>query len=87
MAKQKLYSEIELTALAKHFREKAGQKKANLAREFGVTRPTMQDAEERPEKNLTKLRCRMIEACSAFKVGGPVYFLIKKPDVHRRQKI
>jgi hypothetical protein len=87
MAKQKMYSEMELAALAKSWREQAGKKKAHLAREFGVTRPTMLDSEERPEKILTKLRCRVIEACSPFKVVGPVYFLIKKPIERGMEKI
>jgi DNA-binding XRE family transcriptional regulator len=73
--KQKMYSETELASLAKSFREKSGKKKAQLARELGVTRATMQDAEERPEKNLTKLRCRIIEYCSTFRVAGPAYWL------------
>jgi DNA-binding XRE family transcriptional regulator len=73
-----LYAEAELTALAKSFREKSGMKKAKLARELGVTRATMQDAEERPEKNLTKLRCRIIEHCSVFQVAGPAYWLKKR---------
>jgi DNA-binding XRE family transcriptional regulator len=75
--KQKMYSETELAALAKSFRKKSGKKKAQLARELGVTRATMQDAEERPEKNLTKLRCRIIKACSGFQVAGPAYWLEK----------
>jgi DNA-binding XRE family transcriptional regulator len=78
MPKQKMYSEAELAALAKSFREKSGKKKAQLAREFGVTRATMQDVEERPEKNLTKLRCRVIESCSGFQISGPFYRLRKQ---------
>ena len=73
-----MYSESDLAALAKSFREKSGKTKAQLARELGVTRPTMQDAEERPEKNLTKLRCRIIEVCSPFQVSGPGYWLKKR---------
>ena len=76
MLKQKMYAETELGALAKLF-GKNQERKAQLARELGVTRPTMQDAEERPEKNLTKLRCRIIEHCSTFQVAGPVYWLKK----------
>jgi len=73
-----MYCESELAALAKSFREKSGKKKAQLARVLGVTRPTMQDAEGRPEKNLTKLRCRIIEHCSDFEVVGPNYSLKKR---------
>ncbi|MFA6545735.1 MAG: helix-turn-helix domain-containing protein [Limisphaerales bacterium] len=78
MAKKQLLAELELAALAKKFREQSGKTKAQMARELGVTRPTMQDVEERPEKNLTKLRCRIIEACSPYRVGGPGYWLERK---------
>jgi DNA-binding XRE family transcriptional regulator len=76
--KQKMYSETNLAALAKKFRKKSGKTKAALGRELGVTRATMQDAEERPEKNLTKLRCRIIELCSVYQVAGPAYWLKKR---------
>ena len=78
MAKQKLYSEPELAKLAKQFREKSGKFKAELGRELKVTRATMQDVEERPERNLTRLRRLIIEKHSPFRVIGPVYFLEKK---------
>ena len=78
MAKQKLYSDPELAQLAKQFREQSGKTKAELGRELNVTRPTMQDVEERPERNLTKLRRRIIEKYSPFRVVGPVYFLARK---------
>ncbi|NBV21808.1 MAG: hypothetical protein EBS05_07790 [Proteobacteria bacterium] len=78
MAKKQLLAERRLAALAKKFREQSGRTKAQMARELGVTRPTMQDVEERPEKNLTKLRCRIIEACSPYRVGGPGYWLERK---------
>jgi DNA-binding XRE family transcriptional regulator len=78
MAKQKMYFEPELAKLAKQFREQSGKFKAELGRELKVTRATMQDVEERPERNLTKLRRRIIEKYSPFRVIGPVYFLKKK---------
>ena len=78
MAKKQMYSEPELAGLAKQFREKSGKTKAQLARELEVTRPTMQDVEERPERNLTKLRLRIIEKYSRFRVIGPVYLLKSK---------
>ena len=78
MAKKHVVTEHELAALAKKFREKSGKTKAQMARELGVTRATMQDVEERPEKNLTKLRCRIIAVCSPFRVGGPGYWLERK---------
>jgi len=77
MPKPKMYRETELAALAKEFRLKVGKKKAQLARELGVTRATMQDA-ERPGTSLTKLRCRIIEHCSSFRVTGPVFLLTRK---------
>ena len=46
--------------------------------EFGVAPPNIFNAEERPEMSLTKLRIRIIESCSPFKVVGPVYYLEKK---------
>ena len=78
MAKQKMYFEPELAMLAKQFREQSGKFKAELGRELKVTRATMQDVEERPERNLTKLRRRIIEKYSAFRVIGPVYLLEDK---------
>ena len=78
MTKQKMFSEEELAALAKEVRVKSGKRKAEMARLLKVTRATMQDAEERPGKNLTKLRCRIIEACSPFKVTGPIFYLERK---------
>ena len=73
-----MYSEPELAKLAKQFREQSGKTKAELGRELKVTRATMQDVEERPERNLTKLRRRIIEKYSPFKVVGPVFHLEKK---------
>jgi len=78
MTQKRLFRETELAALAKKFRQKSGKTKARVARELGVTRPTMQDAEERPERSLTKLRCRIIESCSGFQVAGPVFWLQRK---------
>jgi hypothetical protein len=78
MAHKQLFLESELAGIAKKFRLAAGKKKAPLGRELGVTRATMQDAEERPENNLTKLRRRIVEACSPYKVEGPFYRLVKK---------
>ena len=73
-----LYSEVELAAVAKSFREKSGKSKAALARELGVTRASMQDAEEHAERSMTSLRCRIIAACSPYRVGGPGYWLERK---------
>jgi DNA-binding XRE family transcriptional regulator len=78
MAKKQMYSETALAALAKAFRLKSGKTKAEAARELQVTRPTMQLAEENPEQSLTKLRIRIIETYSPYRVAGPAYWLERK---------
>lgn len=78
MAKRRLFKETELAVLAKQLREKSGKTKAELSREFGVNPATIQLAEEYPERSMTKMRCRIIEACSRFRVGGPGYWLERK---------
>lgn len=70
-----MYREAELAALAKRHRMQSGKTKAEVAREFGVARSTIQLAEENPEQSLTRLRIRMIEAYSDCRVKGPVYWL------------
>ena len=71
-------TETELAALAKKFRKGAGIKRAQAARDMGVSQTSIFHAEESPELGLTKLRGRMIEAYSKYKVIGPVYFLERK---------
>ena len=78
MAKQRMYSAPELARLAKQFRKQSGKTKAELGRELKVTRATMQDVEERPERNFIKLRRRIIEKYSRFKLVGPVFLLRPK---------
>ena len=70
--------EKKLAALAKKFRKASGKSKAGIARELEVAPPTVFAAEERPEMSLTKLRIRIIEACSPYRVTGPWYILQKK---------
>ena len=86
MAVKQMCSERELATLAKRFRKQSGKTKAALGRELGVTRSTMQDAEERPGQSLTKLRIRIIERCSPLKIVGPVFILsrksVKNPSKH-----
>lgn len=77
MPKQ-LHSETELAALAKHFRIKSGKSKADISRELKASRPSVQQAEENPEQSLTKLRIRIIEHCSPYRVTGPVYLLKRR---------
>jgi hypothetical protein len=78
MAQARPVKERSLAHLAKQFRLAAGKSKAEAARELGVAAPTLFAAEERPEMSLTKLRIRMVEAYSPFKVVGPVFLLRKK---------
>lgn len=72
------FAEKELLALAKRFRKQVGRTRAQAARDMAVSQTSIFNAEETPEQGLTKLRVRMIEAYSAFKVVGPVFHLKKK---------
>jgi hypothetical protein len=78
MQRKQFVSESELNVLAKEFRIKSGKKKAAVGRELGVARSNIQLAEENPEQSLTRLRIRMIEKYSPYKVVGPVYLLKRK---------
>lgn len=78
MTQIKPLSEKDLSALAKRFREQAKKTRAKAAREMGVSQTSIFNAEESPEQSLIRLRMRMIEAYSPFKVVGPVFFLERK---------
>jgi hypothetical protein len=78
MRGKNVVGEKELAAMAKQFREASGKSKADAARQLRVSAPSVFNAEECPERNLIKLRTRMIEAYSPFKVIGPVFHLKKK---------
>jgi hypothetical protein len=78
MQKKRLIQERELAALAKSFREKAGKSKADASRELRVAAPSIFSAEEEPEMSLTKLRIRLIETYSPYRVTGPVFVLTRK---------
>ena len=78
MSQKKLLTEKDLAALAKRFRKQMGKTRAEAGRELGVSHVSIHRAEENPEVSLLKLRTRMIEAYSPFKVGGPVFHLKKK---------
>jgi DNA-binding XRE family transcriptional regulator len=78
MAKKKYFRESDLAELAKMFRSKAGITKEEAAIELKVGRPSVQLAEGTPEQSLAKLRVRMIEKYSPYKVIGPVYLLERK---------
>ena len=75
---EQAYSESGLTTLAKQFRIRAGVSKSEAARQLGVNRGTVHQAEEYPEASLAKLRSRMIERYSKFAVVGPVFLLRKR---------
>jgi DNA-binding XRE family transcriptional regulator len=71
-------NEAQLAALAKQFREAAGKTRAEAARDMGVKQPSIFHAEESPEQSFLKLRRRMIEKYSPYKVEGPGFWLEKK---------
>ena len=71
-------NENDLAVLAKEFRRQAGRTRAQAARDMKVSQTSIFNAEETPDQSLLKLRMRMIEAYSKFKVRGPVYFLEEK---------
>ena len=68
----------DLAALAKRLRTRAGKKRAAAARDMDVSQTSIFNAEESPERGLSKLRAKMIETYSPFQVVGPVYFLQRK---------
>ena len=78
MSEKRPLAEIDLITLAKRFRIQAGKTRAQAAREMGVAQTSIFNAEESPGQSLLKLRMRMIEAYSPFKVAGPVFYLEKK---------
>jgi hypothetical protein len=75
---QQSYTEAELTATAKRFREQSGATRAQAARDMKVSQTSIFNAEETFDRSLVKLRIRMIEAYSKFKIRGPVYLLEEK---------
>jgi DNA-binding XRE family transcriptional regulator len=78
MPKKQLFSEEALAAVAKRFRVASGKNRSEAARELGIARPSLIHAEDFPEKTFLKLRKRIIEKYSPFKVGGPGYWLERK---------
>jgi len=78
MPKQKFITERDLATLANKFRMAAGKNRAEAARELGVARPSLIHAEDFPEKSFFKLRCRIIERYSPYRVKGPLYLLERK---------
>ena len=78
MAEKKWVTEIELADLAKRFREAAGKTRAEAGRELKVSHVSIHRAEENPEISLFKLRCRIIERYSGFKISEPLFRLEPK---------
>ena len=78
MSQKELLAEKDLAALAKRFREEADKTRAKAGRELGVSHVSIHRAEENPEESLFKLRVRLIEKYSSYKVVGPVYYLRQK---------
>jgi len=76
--KNKLLTETNLAPIARRFREQAGKSRAGAAREMKGAQGSVFRAEENPEESLLKLRVRMIEAYSPYRVTGPVYLLKRK---------
>jgi len=78
MPRKATMNENDLAVLAKTFRRQKHTTRAQAARDMGVSQTSIFNAEETPEQGLIKLRIRMIEAYSEFKVRGPVYLLEDK---------
>jgi len=78
MGNRKIADEAELCALAKKFRQAAGKTQDQAARELHVSRPAIVQAENQPDKSFFKLRKKIIEHYSPFRVVGPSYILTKK---------
>jgi DNA-binding XRE family transcriptional regulator len=71
-------SEKDLAALARRSRMRSGDTRAEAARKMNVSQTSIFQAEEKPDQGLFKLRVRLIEAYSPYRVVGPVYHLKKK---------
>ncbi len=78
MADSNYVTEEQLAGLAKQYRTTAKKTRAEAARDMGIKHPSIFHAEESPEKTFVKLRRRMIEAYSPYRVEGPFYRLLKK---------
>ena len=78
MSRKQFFTEQNLAVVAMRFRKQANKTRAQAAREMGVAQTSIFNAEESPEQSLLKLRLRMIEAYSPYRVIGPVFLLKKK---------
>jgi DNA-binding XRE family transcriptional regulator len=64
MPTDQFLNETELCELARRSRVASGKSRTQAARELGVARPTLIQAEDEPERSLTKLRIKMIATFS-----------------------
>ena len=71
-------NENDLAVLAKTFRRQSHTTRAQAARDMKVSQTSIFNAEETPQQSLVKLRMRMIEAYSKFKIRGPVFLMEEK---------
>ena len=78
MSRKATMNENDLAVIARETRRQAGRTRAQAARDMKVSQTSIFNAEESPEQGLIKLRIRMIEKYSKFKVRGPVYLLEDK---------
>jgi DNA-binding XRE family transcriptional regulator len=78
MSRPTTLNENDLAVLAKTFRRQAHTTRAQAARDMKVSQTSIFNAEQTPDQSLVKLRIRMIETYSKFKVRGPVYLLEEK---------
>ena len=78
MRVKEFLDEVGLASLARKYRIEAGKNRAEAARELDVARQAIIYAEDQPGKSFTKLRCRLIEAYSPYRVKGPVFYLENK---------
>lgn len=79
MKSPRYVEEAELAALAKKARKDAKKKRAQAARDMGIKQPSIFHAEESPDLPFTKLRRKMIETYSNWKITGP-FFRVEKKD-------
>lgn len=77
MSEKSWWTEDDLASLAMRFRQQANKSRAQAAREMGVSQTSIFNAEESPNQSLLKLRMRMIEAYSPYKVVSRIYLLKK----------
>jgi DNA-binding XRE family transcriptional regulator len=78
VTEKQFLAEADLAKLAMQLRKKAKISRAQAARDLGVSQTSIFNAEETPSQSLAKLRTRMIEKYSGFKVVGPVFLIQPK---------